>query len=336
MKTFSVPRLASTLSAAAVFALGTIGTVGLIAVSNQASAAAPQQKTQAPGFYRMALGDFEVTALFDGHFNLDEKLLKDLPAKELQKLKERSLITKTNFLTSVSAYLVNTGKQLILVDAGSATCFGQEQGQLPANLKAAGYSPEQVDLIVITHMHGDHICGATRSDGYALFPNAMLMVNQDDAKFWLNEEIDAKAPKEMQGFFKMARDSVHAYQANGKFKTFAAGEQLAPGMQVLDTRGHTPGHSSYQFTSQGQSLVVIGDLIHAHAVQLPRPQTGIVFDNDGKAAIPMRKQIFDNAAKNKTWVAASHMPFPGIGQVRSEGKSYVWLPVDFAPYGIGR
>lgn len=308
----------------------------LTLLSGLAEAGAPMQKTQAPGFFRMALGDFEITALNDGYLAIDPSLLKDLPNKELEQLKARSLITQKTLHTSVNAYLVNTGSQLILVDSGSAACFGPTVGQLPENLKAAGYTPEQVDLIVITHMHGDHLCGVKSADGKAVFPNAVLRVAKADAEFWLSEEAAAKAPEGMKGLFGMAREAVKPYLAADKFKPFKPGETLADGMQVIDTKGHTPGHSSYQFSSKGQKLIVIGDLIHAHAIQLQRPQTGIVFDVDGAKAIPMRKQIFDAAANNKTWLAATHLPFPGLGQVRIEGKSYAWVPADFAPFGVLR
>ncbi len=301
-----------------------------------AFAGAPQQKNQAPGYFRMALGDFEVTALYDGYFPLDPQLLRDISAKEIEHYKEKSLITKKSLLTSVNAYLVNTGSQVILVDAGTANCFGPTVGRLPDSLKAAGYQPEQVDLIVITHMHGDHLCGVSTPDGKIMFPNAELRMAKADADFWLSEEAEAKAPADAKDLFKMAREAVKPYQAAGKFKPFNPGEKLAEGMQVVDTHGHTPGHSSYQFSSKGQNLLVIGDLIHSHAVQFPRPRTAIVYDTDSKVAVPMRKQVFDNAVKSKSWLAASHIPFPGIGQLRSEGKSYVWLPVDYAPYGIGR
>lgn len=304
--------------------------------SLNAFAAAPQQKTQAPGYFRMALGDFEVTALSDGYLAVDPQLFTDIPAKQVEHYKERSLITQKTLLTSVNAYLVNTGSQLILVDAGSSNCFGPTVGRLVENLQAAGYQAEQVDLIVITHMHGDHLCGATSPDGKILFPNAQLRMAKADADFWLSEEAAAKAPEAAKGLFKMAREATKPYLAAGKFKPFNPGEKLAEGMQVVDTHGHTPGHSSYQFTSKGQSLLVIGDLIHSHALQFPRPRTAIAFDTDSKVAVPMRKQVFDNAVKSKTWVAASHIPFPGIGQLRKEGKGYAWLPVDFAPYGVGR
>lgn len=304
--------------------------------SISAFAAAPQQKTQAPGYFRMALGDFEVTALSDGYLAVDPQLFKGISAKEIAHYKERSQITQKTLLTPVNAYLVNTGSQLILVDAGSSSCFGPTVGRLMENLKAAGYQAEQVDLIVITHMHADHLCGASSPDGKILFPNAELRMAKADADFWLSEEAANKAPDAAKALFKMAREAVKPYQAAGKFKPFAPGEKLAEGMQVVDTHGHTPGHSSYQFTSKGQSMMVIGDLIHSHALQFPRPNTAIVFDIDSKIAVPRRLKVFDGAVKTKTWVAASHIPFPGIGQLRKEGKGYAWLPVDFAPYGVSR
>lgn len=306
------------------------------ALSFSAQAGAPLQKNQAPGYFRMALGEFEVTALFDGHLGLDPKLLTNIPAAELDKLKERGLITQKGLLTPVNAYLVNTGTHLVLVDTGAATCFGPTMGKLPESLKAAGYAPEQVDMILITHMHGDHLCGVRSADGKAAFPNASLHIAKEDVDYWTNDEAAAKAPADMKDLFVAAKASIKPYQESAKLKTFSGSQMLLPGVQVVDTKGHTPGHAAYQFTSQGKSMLMIGDLIHSHVVQIPRPQTTIAFDSDSKAAMPMRKKVFDQAVQNKTWIAASHLPFPGIGQVRTEGKSYVWLPADYAPYGVSR
>lgn len=293
-------------------------------------------KTQVPGFYRMALGEFEVTALYDGYIELDTKLFKNATPQEMQKLLARSFVNKAGMQTAVNGYLVNTGSNLVLIDTGSAKCFGPTLGALADNLKASGYDAAQVDTVVITHLHPDHACGLIAADGKLQFPNATLRTAKAESDFWMSETIAAKAPKDAQGFFKQARESVQPYITAGKFKPFGDNETIVPGILTVPTPGHTPGHTSYQITSKDQTLLVIGDLIHSYAMQFPNPNIAIAFDNDSSKAVPTRNKIFADAAKKHTLIAGAHLPFPGIGQIHVAGKGYNWVPVQYAPFGIGR
>ncbi|AXK39050.1 MBL fold metallo-hydrolase [Crenobacter cavernae] len=296
-----------------------------------------QQTTQVPGFYRMALGDFQVTALYDGYVDLDTKLLKNVGAKDVQGLLARMFIDNSKGVqTAVNGYLVHTGKNLVLVDAGSARCFGPTMGGLLANVRAAGYSPEDVDTVLLTHLHPDHACGLASADGKAAFANAEVRVAKADADFWLDEAVAAKAPKDKQPFFKMARDAVAPYVAAGRLKPYAPGEAPLPGVSVVAAGGHTPGHSGYLFASRGQRLLVWGDLVHSHAAQFARPEIAFEFDVDAKQAIASRKRLFADAAKDKLWVAGAHLPFPGLGHVRAEGKAYAWVPAEYGPLRADR
>src|SRR5574343_1963926 len=133
--------------------------------SSLAMAEAPQQKTQVPGYYRLMLGQFEVTALYDGAIDLDEKMLKNIDKRDIQRLLAREFRKGPKVQTAVNAYRVNTGSKLILIDAGAAQLFGPSLGNIVDNLKAAGYAPEQVDTVLITHLHGDHVNGLVTPDG---------------------------------------------------------------------------------------------------------------------------------------------------------------------------
>lgn len=299
-------------------------------VAGFAAAEAPPQKTQAPGYYRLMLGDFEITALYDGATALDETTLKNISVRDRQRLLARQFIQGPKIQTAVNAYLVNTGSKLILIDAGAAGLFGPSLGRVVDNLQAAGYRPEQVDTVLLTHLHGDHVNGLVSPDGGRVFANAEVWSAQADNDFWLSETVAAKAPAESQAFFKMPRDAAAPYLAAGKWKTFSSDRELLPGVASIDTRGHTPGHASYLITSGGERLLVLGDLVHNHAVQFVRPEVSFEFDSDPQQAVQSRKRVFDRAAKEKLMVAGMHLPFPGIGHVRKDKRGYAWVPAEFA------
>lgn len=304
------------------------GSLLMLSFSPMAQAAAPQVKTQAPGFYRVMLGDFEVTALFDGTLDLEpKKLLTNTTQEQVGKLLDRGF-EKDAVPTSVNGYLINTGSKLVLVDTGAGGLFGPTLGNLQANLKAAGYQPEQVDDVLITHMHGDHVGGLVQ-DGKLVFPNATIHAGQEDADFWLNKANLEKASAEMKGFFQGAMASLNPYVEAGKFKGMKGGTELAPGIKAVPAHGHTPGHNIYVVESKGQKLVLWGDLMHVAAVQFAQPQVTISFDVDSKPAAVERKKAYADAAKGRYLVGSAHLPFPGLGHVRAEGKGYVWVPVDY-------
>jgi len=306
--------------------------VALLALPFVARAEAPPAQTQVPGYYRHPLGQFEVTALFDGAIELDAKLLKNATPTDLQRLLSRMFVGNPKMQTAVNAYLINTGKQLVLVDAGAAKLFGPSLGYVLENMKAAGYDPAQVDTVVITHLHGDHMGGLNDANGKPVFPNAKVMVPQADHDFWLSQAVADKAPEGMQPFFKMARDTAEPYQAAGRWFPFADGAELAPGIRAVAANGHTPGHTAYAVESDGRKLLIWGDLVHAHAVQFAKPGVSIEFDVDQKKAIATRRALMQSTAASRTLVAGMHLPFPGIGHVRAEGKgSYAWVPIEFSP-----
>lgn len=309
-------------------AAGLVAITGLWA-AGPASAEAPQAKAQAPGYYRMMLGAFEVTALSDGTVDLElGKLLTNVTPQRLTKALTHHHL-KDPVETSVNGYLVNTGSKLVLVDAGAAGLFGPTLGRLLANLRASGYTPEQVDAVLVTHMHPDHVGGLLAADGKPAFPNATVHADRREAEFWLSADNLAKAPADAKGFFQGAQAALAPYQQAGKLQTFDGDSALLPGVRARAARGHTAGHATYVVESQGQTLVLWGDLMHAAAVQFADPSVTIRFDNDSKAAAVQRKRAYAEAARSGHWVAAAHLAFPGIGHVRADGKGYVFLPANY-------
>jgi glyoxylase-like metal-dependent hydrolase (beta-lactamase superfamily II) len=305
-------------------------TVGLLLAAGIAAAGAPQVKGQAPGWYRMMVGDIEVTALSDGTVALPvDKLLTNTSPAKIQAALSRAYL-KAPVETSINGYLANTGSKLVLIDAGAAGLFGPTLGNLMNNLKASGYQPEQVDEIYITHLHPDHVGGITSADGKMAFPNAIVRVDKHDADFWLSKANLDKAPDASKGFFQGAQASIKPYADAGKLKTFDGAGELVPGIKAVSAYGHTPGHTVYAIESKGQKMMVWGDLMHVAAVQFPDPAVTIQFDTDSKKAAPQRRKAYADAAKNGHYVAVAHVAFPGIGQLRADGKGYRWLPVNYS------
>jgi glyoxylase-like metal-dependent hydrolase (beta-lactamase superfamily II) len=299
----------------------------LFAATTQASA--PQLKSQAPGYYRMMLGDFEVTALSDGTFQMDAgKLLTNITPKQLDAALARSFL-KDPVEESVTGFLINTGSKLVLIDTGASTFFVPTLGKLLSNLKASGYQPEQVDEIYITHMHGDHV-GGLLADGKPAFPNAIVRAAQQEADFWLSKAHMDAAPEDRKDGYKSAMKAVNPYFFAEKFKPFNGDKELIPGIRAVATPGHTAGHTIYIVESKGQKLVLWGDLMHVGAVQFADPSVTIQFDTDSAAAAAQRKKVFADVAEHGYWVAGVHLPFPGLGHLRATGSGYTFVPANYS------
>jgi glyoxylase-like metal-dependent hydrolase (beta-lactamase superfamily II) len=300
-----------------------------VAGPNAALAAAPQHHDQVPGFYRLKVGDLEVTALFDGFGVFDQHWLNG--TKATMDGVVNALHEDTHMLDDGdTGFLVNTGKQLILVDAGSGAWYGGGAlGHLVGNLRHAGYTPEEVDIVLVTHLHSDHVGGLTTQDGRRVFPNADVYVAKAESDFWLSPELAAKAPKDAQPFFQSAQAIAAPYIKAGKWHTFTGSEPIVDGMQLVPLPGHTPGHTGYEFSSQGAKILFWGDTIHAQNAQLRQPEVTVVFDIDPTVAAATRNQLLPKLAREDVVIAGPHMLFPGLGRLHKEGNGYNWTPVAF-------
>ena len=302
----------------------------VVAGPNAALHAAPQHRDQTPGFYRLKVGDLEVTALYDGtgvfdqHWLNGTKAMMDGVAKGLQE--DPHLLDVVD-----GGFLVDTGKQRILVDVGAGTWWGEGAlGRLVGSLRSAGYTPEEVEVVLLTHLHSDHIGGLTTQDGKRVFPNADIYIAKAESDFWLSPEIAAKAPKDAQPFFQSAQAIAAPYIKAGKWHTFSGSESIIDGMQLVPLPGHTPGHTGYEFSSKGQKILFWGDIIHAQRVQLQHPEVTAMFDVDQAAAAETRNQLLARLAREKVLIATPHASlFPALGRLHKEGSGYSWVPVVF-------
>jgi glyoxylase-like metal-dependent hydrolase (beta-lactamase superfamily II) len=292
-------------------------------------AAAPKQQFQSPGFYRMALGDLEITALLDGTLPLPlPEMYRNVTAEkaaELLKAAYRNIPTDT----SVNAFLVNDGERLVLIDAGTGHYLGKEVGHLVSNLEASGYKASQVDHVILTHIHTDHSGGLVQ-DAKPVFENATVHVPKRELDFWLNTQPDVR-PKDLnKQLFQEAEECLRPYLQRSRVEAFKEDQGVIAGFQSILRPGHTPGHSTIVVESGGRKLVFWGDITHGDIVQFKQPDVTIEFDVDREGAVRSRRRAFAEAIAQGYLVAGAHIAFPGIGNVVAEGEHFDWMPINYS------
>ncbi|RXT51193.1 MBL fold metallo-hydrolase [Bosea sp. Tri-44] len=313
-----------TMSAASLFTTTT---------SSAVHAAATPVRTQAPGFYRLDLGGTEITALSDGSIPvpLDSLYSNTTPAR-VRTVLDHAFIGSPADL-SVNAYLVNTGDRLVLIDAGTGRFLGPELGLLPAALQSAGYSPDQVDDVILTHVHADH-SGGLILDGRPLFGNATVHVNNREIGYWLDRGQRTKAADRDKHHFVEAEACLGPYAAAQRLRGFSDNADPLPGFGSIWLPGHTPGHSAIVVERGTRKLVLWGDVTHGDVVQFGEPSVTIEFDVDPQQAALSRAKAFADAAEHRYWVAGAHIAFPGIGHVRREKDMFGWVAKNFSRRGL--
>lgn len=317
--------LAATISLSAAIA----GTLPTAAHADEISATHTAAIAAQAGVYRYRLGHFEITALSDGTVPQDaDKLLKGASKDVINQLLKRSF--QSNPVEgSINAYLIDTGARQVLVDAGAGDLFGPGAGgKLVARLKTAGYTPAQIDDVLLTHVHPDHSGGLVH-DGQRVFPNALIHVGKPDVDFFLDPAHQHGVKGYGEVYFKDATLSLAPYATSGQLRPFSGPTQILPGIRAIPAPGHTPGHSFYRVQSQGQSITFIGDMVNIAAVQLPRPDITSVYDkNPARAKVQRVKQIA-LMTRERALVAGAHLPFPGIGHIRALDGGHEFVPVVF-------
>ena len=297
-------------------------TLGLAA----GAATAPMEK----GVYRMRVGDITVITLSDG---INQRTAE----QQLQLLhgnRERISCLLANAYpdgkleSTVNAFLVHAGAKLILFDAGNGGLGSPTMGKVIGNLRAAGYEPEQIDEVYLTHMHGDHVGGLLAGTDRA-FPNATVYAHKREADYWLSDANRSAAPASAQRTFQAAKATLTPYINAGKFRSFEGSLSLSPGITAEALFGHTPGHTAFLVESKGTTMVLWGDIVHVAGVQFTDPNVTIAYDSDEPAAAEARWRILAAAAKNNWWIGGAHLAFPGIGRVRAgDDGGYIFVPAE--------
>jgi glyoxylase-like metal-dependent hydrolase (beta-lactamase superfamily II) len=285
---------------------------------------------QAPGVYHRTVGDFSVSALNDGMLEAAFAWLTNVTPDEAARLHDSAFRAVPPRIT-VSSFLVQTDDRLILIDTGCGTSMGPALGGLGRNLRLLGIEPSDVDTVLATHLHPDHIGGMVDRDGKAVFPNAELVVHAADAQFWGDDATLAGASNDQdRGFVELARATLAAYRDRTRLLTKGDGVR---GISIVPEPGHTPGHSGWMISSGKETLLIWGDIVHMPGVQFSCPGAGMGFDIDGAAAIATRQRIMDMAAADRLAVAGMHLDFPCFGHVTRVHEGYAFVPEVWTPFG---
>ena len=284
------------------------------------------EATEMKGGYPMMVEDFEVIMLSDGINQRPVVQQSQLLQGNREKIKDvlERAYPDGQIEGTVNAFLVNTGSKLVLIDTGNGKMGSPTMGKVIDNLRAAGYQPEQIDEIYLTHMHGDHVGGLV-SGAERAFANATVYANQREADYWLGDGNRDAAKRT----FQAVKETITPYIRAGMFKTFEGNIQLTSGIRAEALFGHTPGHTAYVIESKGTTLVLWGDIIHVAAVQFEDPSITIAYDSDKDEAATARQQILAEAVKNNWLIGGAHIAYPGIGHVQVNGGEYSFLPLDF-------
>jgi glyoxylase-like metal-dependent hydrolase (beta-lactamase superfamily II) len=306
-------------------------------VSAPAAAATPAEAKQAPGFYRYKVGSHVVTVVTDGHnaFAFPDSFVLNKSKAEVNAALAKAHMQENRMVIPYSPIAVNTGSKLVVIDTGTGEGNFERSkgaaGQFHGNLKAAGIDRNAVDVVVISHFHGDHINGLITPDNKPSFPNAEIMVPAPEWKYFMDDaEMGKQTTDRMKGVFAGAR---RVFDALGRKVTpYEAGKELAPGITAVATHGHTPGHMSHVIASGNSQIYVQADVTNIPQLFARNPGFHLMFDQDPKMAEETRRKVYDMLVAERMMVQGFHYPFPALAHVEKSADGYrenlvPWNPV---------
>lgn len=297
--------------------------------ASPALAAAPISGHQAPGYYRTKIGAIELTQVTDGAatFPMPDGFVVNVPKDTaLAEAAANFLAPPGQIRVPFNPVMVNTGAKLVLIDTGYGPNIGPVVGHLPASMASAGVSPDMVDVVIISHLHPDHINGLKTKEGALAFPKAEIMMPEADWAFWMSAENAAKAEGGMmKAYFEGIQKTLG--DLRGKVTLYGPDKEVVPGITTIDTAGHTPGHTSFVVTSGKERMFIQSDVTNIPGFFLTHPDWHVVYDVDPVKAEATRRRFYDMVAAEKALVAGYHFPFPALGHIEKAGTGYRLVPV---------
>jgi glyoxylase-like metal-dependent hydrolase (beta-lactamase superfamily II) len=294
-------------------------------MGGSALARAPKLDTQPSYFYRFNLGNAQVTVVSDGPLPLGNPkgTFTGVSDEELRKMLSDNFLSPDNVVLEQNSPIVNTGDKLVLFDTGMGTAkgFGPTTGRQQKSMAEAGIKPEDIDAVVFSHAHIDHIGGVVDEAGKVLFPNAQFYIAQSDLDYWTDE---GKMGSPLKDFIVHARKNL--LPVRDRLVFYKDGQEFLPGVQAMAAPGHTVGHHIFMITSDGKSFAFLGDLTHHQILLLEKPRMQFSYDTDPKQAAESRVRMLDTLAANKTPVMSYHYPWPGYGHVVKSGEGFHYIP----------
>jgi glyoxylase-like metal-dependent hydrolase (beta-lactamase superfamily II) len=310
-------------------------TAAATAPSLPVHAAAPPVGKQAPGFYRYKVGDIEVTVVTDGatRFRFPDGFVTNKNRDEVNAAWTAMFQEKDQMLIPYSPIAVNTGSKLVVIDTGTSEANFERSkgaaGQFHSNLVASGINPDQVDTVVISHFHCDHINGLLGKDDKPKFTKAEILVPAAEWKYFMDDaEMGKQTTDRMKGVFAGARKVFDAL--GRKVTPYEANKEVAPGITSVATHGHTPGHMSFVIASGNNKVFVQSDVTN-NPLFVRNPDFHLMFDQDAKMAEETRRKVYDMLAAEKMMVQGFHYPFPALAYIEKSGSGYREIPVPWSP-----
>jgi glyoxylase-like metal-dependent hydrolase (beta-lactamase superfamily II) len=296
--------------------------------SQQAAPSFGPPTLPANGVKRMKLGAMEVIALNDGALRrpLGEEFVRNVPLEQVKALLASQNLPTDYVDIPFTPFLVVTPAGRFLLDTGFADNGPPTTGKLAAQLAAAGFKPEDIDHVVISHYHGDHINGLRKKDGSLTYPKAKVHVPAPEHAFWFDDAKMNAAPPAARGGFDNARKVIGSLPADILVQ-YEPGQELAPGIKAEAAFGHTPGMSMVSVQSEGQTFMYVADLTNVPSLFARSPDWAVQFDMDAEMARQTRRRVFDRLVRDKVMAGGYHFPFPAFGTIEAAGNGYQFKPV---------
>lgn len=317
--------------------LGSTAAVAVAAMAPPLHAATPQTGKQAPAYYRYKVGSIEITVVNDGvsRMPITDDFVGNASKADVQAALDAAFQPRDFYAGPYNPIVINTGSKLALVDTGTGeAAFAASNalnGRLLLNLAAAGINVNDIDTVILSHYHGDHINGLLKADNSAAFPNAEILVPSAEHHFWMNDGEMSRAtkPRVVAGFKNVRR--VMTGDILKRVRTYDPDKEVITGVTAVATPGHTPGHSSHVVSSGSKAVYVQADVTHAPFLFARHPEWHFMLDVDPVAAEATRRKVYDMLVAEKMLVQGFHYPFPAAGHVEKSGTGYREVLVNWDP-----